>query len=119
MEKVQYFTDLHCWKKAHFLSLQIYQITDCFPDREKFGLSNQMRRASVSISSNIAEGFGRRGFGDKVRFYDFAIGSLFELQSQLYLSKDLKFVSEDKFKLCYALTEDVYRLLIAWMRKLH
>lgn len=98
MEKAIYFSDLIAWKQGHELSLQIYQTTDSFPSAEKFGLVSQMRRSVVSVTSNFAEGFGRRGILDKIRFYDIAIGSLYELQSQLYLSKDLHFVDDLKFR---------------------
>ena len=93
--KIRKFTDLKVWKEAHVFVIEIYKITKEFPSEEKFGLISQMRRCAVSITSNIAEGFGRNTAKDKVRFYSIAKGSLFELQSQLYIAKDLDFIKED------------------------
>ena len=93
--KIRKFTDLKVWKEAHVFVIEIYKITKEFPSEEKFGLISQIRRCAVSITSNIAEGFGRNTAKDKVRFYSIAKGSLFELQSQLYIAKDLDFIKED------------------------
>lgn len=86
--KITHFTHLHVWQKAHELVLLIYNLSDRFPADERFGLVNQMRRCVVSVTSNIAEGFGRRTHNDKRRFYDMTVGSLFELQNQLYIVRD-------------------------------
>ena len=72
------FRDLMVWQKAHEFVLAVYRLTDSFPDREKFGISHQMRRAAVSIPANIAEGFGKRSPADKARFLNIAEGSLEE-----------------------------------------
>lgn len=93
--KIQKFTDLNVWREAHVFVIEIYKITKEFPSEEKFGLISQMRRCAVSITSNIAEGFGRNTAKDKVRFYSIAKGSLFELQSQLYIAKDLNFIQQE------------------------
>ena len=77
------------WQKAHELVLAIYRLTDSFPDREKFGLSHQMRRAAVSIPANIAEGFGKRSRAEKARFLNIAEGSLEECRYYLILTQDL------------------------------
>lgn len=97
IEKIKNFTDLTTWQESHALALGIYKITEKFPSEEKFGLISQIRRSVVSISSNIAEGFGRRTLNDKKHFYDMAIGSLYEVQNQLILSKDLSFISKETF----------------------
>jgi len=117
--KISRFQDLMSWKKGHELTLLIYKLTSSFPDEERFGLVSQIRRSSISITSNIAEGFGRGGFSDKVRFYDMAIGSLYEVQSQLCVAKDIGYLNEKDFNKCFDLTEDTVKLLIAWMRILH
>ena len=80
MEKAKKFQDLVVWQKAHQLTLKVYKITQSFPDLEKFGLVSQMRRASVSIPANIAEGFVKRGKKDKINFYNIAQGSLEEIK---------------------------------------
>jgi four helix bundle protein len=92
--KIQKFTDLVAWQKAHQLALQIYQLTKDFPADERFGLVNQMRRAAVSISSNIAEGYGRGTAKDKVHFYLMAQGSLYEIESQLLIALDLGYTKK-------------------------
>lgn len=95
--KITSFTDLKAWQMAHELALLVYKITKDFPKEEQFGLTNQLRRAVVSITSCIAEGFSRRTMKEKIRFYFMALGSLTEVQNQLLLSKDLKYVSQDDF----------------------
>lgn len=96
--KIKSFTDLNAWKEAHKLALLIYEYTDSFPGKENFGLISQMRRAAVSISSNIAEGFSRVTSKDKCQFYSVAQGSLTELQNQLLIAKDVKYLEKEKFK---------------------
>ena len=96
--KIEKFTDLVAWKESHKLVLEVYKVTERFPKNEMFGLSNQMRRCSVSIVSNIAEGFSRATFKDKNQFLQMALGSVTELQSQLIISRDLKYINADEFK---------------------
>ena len=96
-EKIKNFTDLIAWQEGHKLVLMIYKSTDKFPKKEVYSLTNQMRRAAVSITSNIAEGFSRKGKKEKARFYCIAKGSLTELQNQLIISKDINYMSKEKF----------------------
>lgn len=96
-EKIKSFTDLVAWKEGHRLVLLIYKITKSFPKEEMFGLTNQIRRAAVSVTSNIAEGFSRNSSKEKTQFYFTALGSLTELQNQLLLSKDVDYLSKEKF----------------------
>lgn len=98
MAQVVDFYDLDAWQENHKLSLMIYKITKNFPKEEKYELTNQIRRAVASITANIAEGFGRYHFSDKVRFYHLARGSIKEVQSFLFLAKDLKYLAESDFK---------------------
>lgn len=95
---IRSFTDLEAWKEGHRLVLLFYDVTKKFPSSEKFGLVNQIRRAAVSITSNIAEGFSRNGAREKVQFYYMALGSLTELQNQLIISRDLNFLSKEDFE---------------------
>jgi four helix bundle protein len=90
-EAAKNFTDLIVWQKAHQWVLQIYQLTKGFPKEELFGLTSQLRRAAVSITANIAEGFKRRGDNDKAKFYNIAQSSLEECRYYLILTNDLKF----------------------------
>ena len=88
------FQDLIVWQKAHEFVLKIYQVTGTFPNDEKFGLTSQFRRASVSIAANIAEGFAKRGNRDTARFFNIAQGSLEECRYYIILSRDLNFITE-------------------------
>lgn len=88
------FEKLNVWQKSRQLSIKIYNCTKYFPTDEKFGLTSQMRRAAISISSNIAEGTGRHSFKDKARFTEIAYSSALELLNQTILSNDLKFLSD-------------------------
>jgi four helix bundle protein len=96
-KKIEKLTDLVAWQEAHKTVLEIYKITKSFPRSELFGLTNQMRRCSISIVSNIAEGFSRSTFKDKNQFYIMALGSTTEFQSQLLIARDLKYVELKEF----------------------
>lgn len=91
------FIDLYSWQESHKLVLMIYKIIRKFPKEETFALSDQMRRASVSITSNIAEGFGRQTIKEKIQFYYQAQGSLSEIKNQLIISKDLNYIDQKEF----------------------
>lgn len=97
MDTIQSFTDLLAWKKAHALVIKTYLITKKFPKDELFSLTNQMRRAAVSVTSNIAEGFGRNTAKDKSQFYAIAKGSVFEIQSQYLIARDLEYITKDDY----------------------
>ncbi len=94
-KKIQNFTDLVAWQKGHEVVLEIYRMTKQFPKDELFGLVSQMRRASVSVTSNIAEGFGRKTLLDKGHFYTMAIGSAYELQNQCFICRDLQYACKE------------------------
>jgi four helix bundle protein len=117
MEKIQKYTDLNTWKYSHLLVLDIYKISEKFPDIEKFGLTNQIRRASVSITSNIAEGFGRNSANDKRQFYAIAKGSLFEVHNQLLIARDLQFISIIDFDKFDSRIEVISKLLSGIINK--
>jgi four helix bundle protein len=88
------FEKLDVWQDSRALTKLIYEVTKSFPDSEKFGLINQMRRASVSVSSNIAEGSSRTSKKDQAHFYQIAYSSLMELLNQIIISNDLEFLNE-------------------------
>lgn len=94
---IKSFTDLNSWKQAHKLILMVYKATNNFPKEEIFGLTNQMRRCSVSITSNIAEGFSRQSYKEKIQFYSISQGSNSELQNQLLVARDVGFLNSGKF----------------------
>ena len=107
------FRDLMVWKKAHEFVLAVYRLTESFPDREKFGLSHQMRRAAVSVPANIAEGFGKRSQAEKARFLNIAEGSLEECRYYLILTQDLGY---GQTELLMSVLEEASRLLNAYTR---
>ena len=109
----QSFRDLVVWQKAHQFVLSVYRLTESFPDREKFGLSHQMRRAAVSVPANIAEGFGKRSQAEKARFLNIAEGSLEECRYYLILAHDLGYGQTDSLTVAL---EEVSRLLNAYAR---
>lgn len=90
------FKKLHIWSKAMDLTIDIYNQTKPFPKEERFALTNQIRRSSVSIPSNISEGCGRRTIPDQAHFMDIAIGSSFELETQILLAKKLGYLSDEE-----------------------
>jgi len=108
---IKNFTDLNAWKEGHELVLKIYKVTKEFPRDELFGLINQMRRCAVSITSNIAEGFSRQSFKEKIRFYSISLGSVTELQSQLMVARDINYISWEGFDLLDKRLEIVHKLV--------
>ena len=112
------FKDLVVWQRAIQLSLAIYKLTSSFPNSERFGLTNQLRRASVSVASNIAEGYGKLSRGEYLLFLGHARGSNFELQTQLVIANGLGFGNAPARREVEALSEEVSRMLVAIMNKL-
>jgi len=110
-QKIREFTDLNSWKEAHKLVLHIYKITKDFPKSEIFGLTSQMQRAAVSITSNIAEGFGRQSYKEKVNFYYMAQGSLTELKNQLFIARDISYINYKDFNNIWIQLENTHKLL--------
>ena len=117
VKKIKTFTDLEAWKEAHKLVLTIYKITKTFPKEETFGLISQMRRAAVSITSNIAEGFSRQSYSEKVQFYSIAQGSNTELQNQLLVAKDVGYLNENDFNAVTNQSVTVHKLLNGLIKK--
>ena len=91
------FEKLDVWQKSKDFSVLIYRLTQKFPTEEKFGITNQLRRASVSIASNIAEGSSRSSFKDQARFSEIAYGSLVEVLNQLIISFELKYINSEDY----------------------
>ena len=108
------YKDFPSWKKVLELTKRIYEISSCWPDHEKFGLVNQIRRAVVSICSNIAEGYGRYDDGDKKRFLSIARGSAYEVEAQLLVAKELGYA--DDIEEVALLVQEVCALLNAARR---
>lgn len=115
MESAKDFKDLIVWQKAHEFVLSVYNITNDFPKLELYGLTSQFRRAAVSNPANIAEGFVKRTNPDKLRFYNIAEGSIQECKYYIILSKDLKYITEDKITVKL---EEVSKLLGSYMQRI-
>ena len=91
------FKSLHCWQRSRVFCSNIYKVTSSFPAEERYGLTSQIRRATVSVSSNIAEGTSRSSSRDFARFLEIAIGSAVEVETQLILSHDLSFIDDHNY----------------------
>ncbi len=115
---VNSFEDLIIWQKAHKLTLTIYEITKDFPQSERFGLINQIRRAAYSIPSNIVEGHARRTQKEFLQFLSIAKGSLEELKYFLLLSKDLNYITKRKYDKIYSYCEEVSKILYGFTKSI-
>ncbi|HEX7729798.1 MAG TPA: four helix bundle protein [Terracidiphilus sp.] len=109
------FKELLAWQRAMELAREIYKLSGRFPDTERFGLISQMRRAAVSVPSNIAEGYARSSTGEYIQFLGHARGSCAELETQILLAKDLGFTNEEDSKsatdMCSETGKLVHRLI--------
>jgi len=114
---IKSFTDLEVWKEGHKLVILVYRETELFPQKEIFALTNQMRRCVVSVTSNIAEGFSRQSYKEKVQFYCMAQGSLTELQNQLLIARDVGFLTKEKFKQLADQSVIVHRIMSGLIKK--
>jgi four helix bundle protein len=115
--RIKSFTDLISWQKGHELVLAIYDLVKKFPVDEKYALSAQLRRATVSITSNIAEGFSRRSYADKKHFYTMSHGSLTEVQNQLLIARDTGMITQADFSDVANLAIEVHKLLSGLIKK--
>lgn len=118
MEKVKGFRGLVAWQKAYELTLEVYRVTMTFPKGEVYGLVSQMRRAAVSIPSNIAEGYQRQSRKEYMQFLSIAYSSCGELETQILLSHDLGFLGEPNFKRAIGLQEEVSKLIFKLIKSL-
>lgn len=109
--QIKSFTDLKASKEGHRLVILVYQITKSFPKEETYSLTDQMRRAATSITSNIAEGFGRQSYKEKVQFFYLAHGSLTELKNQILIAKDVGYLKSDGFKTFFEQANISHQLL--------
>lgn len=114
---IKSFQDLIVWQKAHQLTLRTYKITKNFPKEEIFVLTSQIRKAVISVESNIAEGFSRKSTKENKQFYYIAKSSLEEVKCQLIVGKDLKYIQIDAFNKIINLAEEVSKLLNYWIKK--
>jgi four helix bundle protein len=112
------FKELEFWIKSRELNKEVYLITEKFPENEKFGLVSQLRRASISISSNIAEGCSRRSNKDFYRFLEFSMGSAYEIETQIILAADLNFITEKEQIVILTKLESIIKMMSKFMSTL-
>jgi four helix bundle protein len=116
--KVNNFEDLIVWQKSHQLTINVYKITNGFPDDEKFGIISQIRRAAYSVPSNIVEGHSRKSKKEFLHFLSISKGSLEELKYFLILSKDLNYLTIEKFDDLKSLADEVSKILYGFTKSL-
>ena len=116
-EKIRDFTDLIIWKKAVAVGKEVYRLTKRFPAEENFGLTAQVRRAAVSVSSNIAEGHARRG-KSYPHFLDIARGSMAEVESQLLFAVELSYLRLPDIQECRSMAGEIHPMAAALIQKL-
>jgi four helix bundle protein len=112
------FRNLLVWQKSMSLTTKIYNSTKQFPKEEIFGLTSQIRRSSISIPSNIAEGFARDSNKEYLRFLNISIGSLFEMQTQLEIAKNIQYLNEEEFNNLYENSREIERMLVSFISKI-
>ncbi len=112
------FRNLVIWQKRMSLTTKIYNSTRNFPKEEIFGLTSQLRRATVSIPSNIAEGYGRDSSKEYLRFLNISVGSLFEMQTQLEIAKNITYLNENEFNNLYEDSREIERMLVSFIAKI-
>ena len=112
------FRKLLIWQKSMALITKIYFSTNNFPKEEIFGLTSQIRRSCISIPSNIAEGSGRESDKDFLRFLNISTGSLFEMQTQLEIAKNITYLNQEEFNNLYEDSREVERMLVAFIKKI-
>lgn len=105
------FKELEIWKRSRLFCSKIYTITSNFPESEKFGLTNQLRRASVSIPSNIAEGSSRNSNKDFARFLQIALGSAYEIETQLLIAQDLNFIKDSELECVISEIQEIIKMI--------
>ncbi|MFZ1812641.1 MAG: four helix bundle protein [Candidatus Saccharimonadales bacterium] len=113
---ITYFTQLRTWQKARDFAVAVYTTTDKFPQKELYGMSSQLRRSSVSISANVAEGFSRKTAKDKNQFYTIAIGSLTETMSHLFVAEKLGYCDQHDLQWYIAESEDLSKMLYGMIK---
>ena len=115
-KKIGDFTQLHAWQAARKLRAQLYRLTRSFPDEEKFGLAAQIRRAAVSVTANLAEGYGRFSYQENIQFCRQSRASLFELRDHLTTALDAGYLPRERYRELEGVAMDVIRLLNGYIR---
>lgn len=110
-EKIKSFTQLNAWKEGHKLVVVLYEATKSFPKEEIFGLIGQVRKTAISITSNIAEGFGRRSYKERIQFYYTSQASVVEVQNQLLTIRDVGYLSSEGFRKLADQTVKIHKIV--------
>lgn len=119
MNKIKNYRDLIAWQKAMDLVEEVYQISGLFPADEKFGLTSQIRRAAISVPSNIAEGSSKKSTNEFIRFCNMAYGSLAEIETQIIIAEKLNFINPEKSCNLLKATKEIAKILSRLMRSLY
>ncbi len=117
--KINHFTDIEAWKLARKLRIEIYKIVKKLPPEERFDLGSQMRKAAVSCTANIAEGYGRFHFQENIQFCRQSRGSMYETQDHLITCLDNSYISKEKYDVVYKISEDAIKVLDGYIRYLN
>ncbi len=117
--KINHFTDIEAWKLARKLRVEIYGIIKELPAEEKFDLGSQMRKAAVSCTANIAEGYGRFHFQENIQFCRVSRGSMYETQDHLITCLDNSYISKEKYDFVWKISEDAIKVLDGYIRYLN
>ena len=116
--RIESFRDLVAWRKAFQLGLNVYRVAAILPAEERFGLASQLRRGAISVASNIAEGYGRAGRSDYLRFLKIARGTLYELHTQLMFALHLSYIDTQSFERAKSEVDECERILAGLIRSL-
>ncbi len=112
------YRDLLVWQKSMAFATSIYKSSNTFPNAEQYGLTSQVRRAVVSVPSNIAEGYGRHSTGDYLRFLQIANGSLYEIQTQIEIALNLNYLKKSEFDTLFIQSREIERMLSSLIQKI-
>ena len=118
MKKINTYKDLVVWNKSVALAKVVYQICKSLPPEEKYALADQLKRASISVASNIAEGYGRQSTNDYKRFLSIALGSVYEIETQLQIAFELQMINKETFSSAIELANEINRMIYALKSKL-
>lgn len=119
MGQVKTYRDLIVWQKSMALVTEIYRLTKAFPKEEVYGLTSQIRRAAISIPSNICEGYARNSDGDFARFLRIACGSLYEFQTQVEVARNLEYLGDDEFQKVSGSSLEIEKMLSSLIGKIN
>jgi four helix bundle protein len=114
---VKGFKDLKVWRKAHEMTVAVYQVTRTFPREEVYGLTSQLRRSAASIGANIGDGCGRRSDGEMARFLQISRGSASEIEYHVLLARDLGYLGESEFRRLSLQADELQRMLTALIQR--